>query len=442
MKMIEKMVVLVGAAVGLTGASAWADPATSTASNPSSDEVRATVAEYLGDAESRSSLLAGGDAGHDDRGFFIAGDGFRLNVGGQLQFRYVADFRNNDNPQDFNHGFDNVRTRMILSGTVNKDWDFKIYGDFESNGGSFVLQDAWARYNFANGLKLKWGQFVLPLLQEWNVWDSRQLAVERSEVSSAFGQDWSQGIQLSYGTDNWRLAGAFSDGLNSANTGIASNPQSNQTPPYEGTSGFFVAGKADWAVTGRAEYIFQGNWKQFDDFTSPRGSDFGWMLGGAAHYQQNPNTNNPTDVDRDTFEYTADLTFKGNGWNIFGMFVGRYEQFSQLAASSSHFNDFGGLVQGGYYFTEKLEAFARWDALFPDTSRFSGSGNDQFHFLTAGVNYYFAGHAAKWTTDAVISLNKTDRLQAGLLLPDNQTGLQGQNKYNEVMLRTQFQLLF
>src|SRR5438128_1810850 len=84
-----KFVVRAGAALSLSSTGAFAQ-------QTSSDEVRATVAQMLNDAESRSSLLAGGDAGHDGR-FFIAGDGFRLNIGGLLQFRYVANFRDEGN---------------------------------------------------------------------------------------------------------------------------------------------------------------------------------------------------------------------------------------------------------------------------------------------------------------------------------------------------------
>src|SRR5262245_47882484 len=100
---VQSLVVLAGAALCATG-SAWADqPATS------SDEIRATVNEVLSDAESRTSLLAGGDAGHDNRGFFIAGDGFRLNVGGLLQFRYVLNFRDDVNADEFQPGFQDRR---------------------------------------------------------------------------------------------------------------------------------------------------------------------------------------------------------------------------------------------------------------------------------------------------------------------------------------------
>ena len=61
MGQIKGFVVLAGAALSLSSG-AFAQQST--------DEIRAVVAQVLNDAESRSSLLAGGDAGHDGR-FFI-----------------------------------------------------------------------------------------------------------------------------------------------------------------------------------------------------------------------------------------------------------------------------------------------------------------------------------------------------------------------------------
>ena len=93
----KKLVMLAGVALCM-GTSAFAQQS-------NTDEIRSVVAEMLADAETRSSLLSAGDAGHDGR-FFIAGDGFRLNVGGHIQFRYIANFRD-DRPgqDDFESGF-------------------------------------------------------------------------------------------------------------------------------------------------------------------------------------------------------------------------------------------------------------------------------------------------------------------------------------------------
>ena len=434
MKMSKGLVILAGVAAGLSGVSV--------ATANTNDEVRATVAQMLADAETRSSLLSAGDAGHDGK-FFIAGDGFRLNVGGMLQFRYNLNFRDDSNTDDFQSGFQNARIKLDFNGKINRDWDFRILtnvSDFkvgDSSDSGTGLEDAWVRYNFPNGWKLRWGQFKLPLLREELVSDAYQLAAERSLANQAFSQSWSQGVELAYEAESWRFAGTFSDGLNSQNTDFAGVPTN---PSAENTGLFRVAGEADWAVTGRGEFLFAGNWAQFKDFTSPKGADFGALLGVAAHYQQSENTNVSTDVDRDTFQYTADLSLKGDSWNLFGAFIGRYTKLKTLGGADPDFNDFGAVVQGGWRFAENTELFARWDALFFDSDR--NLAEDNFNFVTVGINHYFAGHAAKFTVDGTYAFEETSALQGLGILQDTGVGLLGDTEDGEVVIRGQFQLLF
>jgi phosphate-selective porin len=441
MKMSKGLVILAGVAAGLSGVSV--------ASANTNDETKAIVAQMLADAETRSSLLSAGDAGHDGK-FFIAGDGFRLNVGGMLQFRYNLNFRDDTNTDDFQSGFQNARVKLDFNGKINRDWDFRILtnisdfsvgqfddGDFGSSSSSGTgLEDAWVRYNFPNGWKLRWGQFKLPGLREELVSDSHQLAAERSLANQAFSQAWSQGVELAYEAESWRMAVAFSDGLNSSNTDFAGNPTN---PSAENTGIFRVSGEADWAISARGEFLFAGNWAQFKDFTSPKGSDFGAMLGVAGHFQQSENTNNPGDLDRDTFQYTADISLKGDSWNLFGAFIGRYTELSTLSAETD-FHDFGAVIQGGWRFAENTELFARWDGLFFDSDR--NLSEDNFNFITGGINHYFAGHAAKFTADVVYAFEETNVLNSLGILQDTGVGLLGDSEDGEIVIRGQFQLLF
>ncbi len=444
MKMTKGLVMLAGAAVGLCGGGA-------ALAQGSTDEVRAVVAEMLADSETRSSLLASGDAGRDEEAFFLASDGFRLNVGGQIQFRYTLNFRDDANAttqDDFQTGFQTRRTKLWFYGMINNDWDYRVQAEFNKAGrssgelgGDLELQDAFVRYNFPNGFKLKWGQFKLPLLREELMSDSYLLAADRSLTNYAFSQQWSQGVELAYETETFRAQVAFSDGLDSRNTEFAGVPVN---PNAEVTNTFRVAGEADYAVTGRVEGLLAGNdFGRFKDFTSPKGSDFGWLLGAAAHWQQSENTERSTDTDRDTLQYTADTLLKGDSWSLFGAFIGRYTQVKFPIGSPSRdqdFNDFGAVVQGSWRFAEDTEAFARWDALFIDSDR--GLSEDNFHFVTAGINHYFAGHAAKFTVDAIYSFERTSDLQNIGILPDTGVGLLGDTEESEVVVRGQFQLLF
>lgn len=438
---IKSLSLLAGAALGLSGSVALAQ-------QQSTDEIRAVVSEMMADAETRSSLLSGGDAGHDGR-FFIAGDGFRLNVGGYIQTRYYFNFRDNDkvgepgfgDPQDdFTHGFFMSRVKVDFSGELNKDWFYRVRigavsasnpetDDSESSEVNFDY--AYGGYKFANGMKVTFGQFKLPLLREELIADTKGLAVERSLVNDLFSQGYSQGIQFSNEYETWRWCAAFSDGLNAANTNWTS--QTN-------TSGFITSGQAEYALTGRFEFLFSGAWKQFEDFTSPKGSDFGFMLGGAIHWQQSTNTPNISDNDQSLLEFTFDASLKGDSWNLYGAYVGR-QQDNRQAGVDSDFYDQGFIIQGGWRFAENTELFARWDAVLPDDSR-PGVTEDINNFLTFGVNHYFAGHAIKGTADLIWAIDQTSDLEFTGGVPNTQIGILGEDGDGEFAIRLQMQVVF
>ncbi|MBX3385772.1 MAG: hypothetical protein KF768_04310 [Phycisphaeraceae bacterium] len=390
----------------------------------SSDDVRAIVAEMMADAETRSSLLAGGDAGHDGK-FFVAGDGFKLNVGGGTQFRYIMNFRDDENTgDDLSNGFQMARARIQMSGTVHERWAYMVLGQFSTTDdadGSFRLLDGYVGYTFDNGWGLYFGQVKAPIVREDMTSDFHLFAVERSASTDFMRPDRVKGVWVHKQEESWRTWITFNSGADTDNTDF--NAMSN----------------ADYAFSARFEFLFDGQWSQFADFTSPKGSDFGAMLGLAAHYQGPHNTGNPADVDTSVFLYTADVGLEGDGWNLFAGFIGRYiDQDSFMG--DAEFNDFSFVVQGGLMLSERWEVFARYDALILDDDR--GLDNDYFGFVTVGVNHYFAGHAAKFTADIVYSTDET--------LPDltavggfsTKQGLQGDVSDGEVAIRLQMQLMF
>lgn len=430
---------LAGAAIS-SGAASIARAEASTPAGPSTDEIRALVADMLADAETRSSLLqSGATAGHDGKFFLASPDGaFRLNIGGQLQFRYIANFRDEGGGDgetendDFESGFQNRRIKLRFDGTIYDDFFFKVQSAFGRDGGNNRLEDAYFGYEFENGLKVQAGQFKLPFAREELVSSKYQLASERSFVGDLFTGNRSQGVMFSYEQERWRAAFAFSDGFNALNTDFNDNFNRD----------FNRSGEADFGVTGRVEFLGSGNWKQFEDFTSPRGSEkFAWMVGGAVHFQDGASDRRPGAIDGGSLlTWTADVSLEGNGWNLYGAVYGRHpdRQFTESGAPSS--DEFGFIAHGGYYVTDKIEPFARYEILIPD----SGSG---FNVLTAGVNYYIHGHAAKFTLDVVVFLDAPDDAEFdGIRGFDSQTGSgflgSGNVEQDEVVARAQFQLLF
>src|SRR5262245_220152 len=231
---------------------------------------RAYQAELLSDAATRTSELQGASSGYNNGKFSITDGGANtLNIGGYIQARYLMNFRGGQaNNEDFTEGFQLRRARMIFSGTIwDKHLSYLIQSEFSRSTGLFTLQDAWGKYTWDNGFYVRWGQYKLPLLREELVSDTLLLAVDRTPVNATFTQNRSQAAGVGYAQKQWRIMGDFSDGLNTLNTDF-----------NDATT------EADFALTGRAEWMFSGeDFKRFDDQTSWKDSGFAGLLGGAMH---------------------------------------------------------------------------------------------------------------------------------------------------------------
>jgi len=455
--------VAAGTALGLGGvASAQDGDRTSTRTELSSlDLNRAYASELSADSLARRSAQADRP---ESAGFTLTSGPNSLNIGGLFQFGYTAGFRDdnagNVGPdQDFTHGFLIRRARLDFSGNlINDRITYRISGDFgEINSAENDFQITWAYGEYAfedalEGLSVRFGQFKLPLFYEELVEPEYQLTVDRSLTNELFSQQYSQGLMFTYATESWRAHAAVSDGLNTAG------------------STFNTAGDSDIALTGRVDVKLAGDWAAFDDFTSFRNSDDAFRVGAAVHWEHFGDTNPPTSgnsfglaglgipggaaLEGDLIVYTADAQYESNGWNVFAAFYGASVTNNRTGGSQP--NDFGVVVQGGYFLTDQVEVFARYDALFLDDEERSNLNEDNLNFLTAGATYYFVpeSHALKFTTDVVIAFESgTDLATTGgggnglLNQPNPQrsdiTGLLGQtNERPEIAVRAQLSLTF
>jgi hypothetical protein len=381
------LMVLAGAAIGF-----------SSVASAQSDQTRAYGDELIADGSARTSALA-------------PQAGANVDVGGLIQVRYVANFRDDvANDEDTAIGFQLPNTRLWAEGNVADDWSFRVDGGFDVEG-NFSLLDAYAVMTTEGGWDIGLGQFRLPFLREELVRSWHQLAVDRSAMSTVFGAGRSQGVWTQYSAEEMRFTAAFSDGARAANTDFTSMQE------------------ADWAVTGRFEYMFWGaGWDRFDDFTGWHGDDNAGMFGVAGHYQSGGDSFNTADVS--IFGLTGDVSVKGNAWNAYGAVV--WLNVDPDGADSS--DDFGFLVQGGWMPTEQFELFGRWDSVMADNE-------SDFNTLTVGVNYFFTerSHAAKFTADIQWFF---DTQADSLVEANTRTGLLADPNDNQVALRLQMQLLF
>ena len=241
------------------------------------DEIRGIVTDVLADADSRTSLQsAGATAGwnKDQGGFFIAspnGD-FKLNIKGQIQFRWAYDHRSNAGitttnqpgtgtqavPKENVWGFENRRTKLAFTGfVIDPSWTYEIQpifnrspgavtsGDQTFSSGNIVgsVENVWIQKTFDNGFNVRVGQFKSPFMREELVSSTSQLAVERTLVSEMFTTKFSQGIQFEYGGrtgDPLKAQFFYGDGLRANGTNVPTNTATSWASAATGFSGGYT----------------------------------------------------------------------------------------------------------------------------------------------------------------------------------------------------------
>jgi len=179
---------------------------------------------------------------------------------------------------------------------------------------------------------------------------------------------------------------------------------------------------------------------------------FAMMIGVAAHYQTSDSYVNGAfgfgGPESSFTAYTIDFSVEGDGWNFFAAIMGSstdFEEFTDFNLDGdpdSDFDDFGIVVQAGMFIPDTdWEVFVRWDGIFADDSE--RGGEEEFNTLTFGVNWYWSGHAAKFTLDAQIFLDESLGANGNnLASPNDGIGFIGDDDDSEVAIRAQFQLLF
>jgi hypothetical protein len=374
------------------------------------DEIRGLVQDVLADADTRASLQGSGmTAGYDNGAVIGSADGnwlLRTNIHVQTRFVYNLqdDGDDGEGALDTNrYGFEPTRVKFILSGhVVNPQWYYMVSDNIGTHRSG--LGNAYVGYDYGNGVKIQMGSMKAPLLHEELVEAQYQLAVERSTVNYLFTTGYTDGIQGSWEGDQFRVKAMLSDGANSNNT-----PWST----YD----------TEFALTGRVEWMAKGNWKQFDDFTSPQGGETGILVGAAAHYQQGEYGNTVDEVHSTTL--TGDVSAEFNGFNLFGAIV-----WSDTEGADN--NPWGLVLQGGWYFNESWELFGRFE--FTD---FDIDDVEDLSLLTIGVNKYFSSHNAKWTTDLGFAFDSVPT-------SNDLTGVRSDfdDTDGQVIFRTQWQILF
>jgi hypothetical protein len=390
-------------------------------------------------------------AGWSDGFFLASADGrFRLNVGALMQTRFMMNILNGDEgaplQQDgTRYGFENTTTRINLGGHVFDDTEFFLEMGFGRVDPFHITNDdqlfgarlyeAWARHRLTDNIAVKAGIFRLPYTREFLVYEGLQLAVDRSLIDYRFGLGRSQGVQLDLAFDSVRTQVAFTNGT-TALFGLRSLGD-NVVPPW-------AAYRADteWSVTGRLEWLIQGEWQQFRQFTSPTHEEFGMMFGIAGVAQSQERNRTDRNSKNELFGVTADLSVDFGGASLFASVV--YEHSLQPGGDIASIDYWGVVGQGSIYLDPKFELYARYEMGGPFRQDFEGDSQNGIDttgvaIATVGFNYYIDGQDVKWTTDFGIAIDPI----SGFMVID-QTGWREDpdNYHAQFLIRSQLQLMF
>ncbi len=450
------------------------------------DEIRELVKDVLADSETRTSLQGEGITAGWNKGFFLASpDGnFKLMIDGQIQARYAYNYQSKSsrNPttspvttpkqgSSNEYGTEIRRAKLSFSGNViDPSWTYKFTMAFNQNAlvegrtsqtttNGAVLENAYIQKDLGNGFAIKTGQWKSSYNYEEMTSSSAQQFVERTIVNQYFTTKFIQGIELQYQAADWRMNVNYNDGGGNRNTGavgVASTSDVN----------------TEWATAGRAEFKLAGEWKQFKELMSFRGSENAMMIGAAYNWQRGGANNVPNSEgvsgpivgndDGMNFSYTADFNGRFNGFSFFAAFLGN--SFYSRPNGEDAVNSYGAVVQGGYFLTNDIEIIGRWEWLNVSggTNSVVGSGNtpipatgtnalgsalnpQHFSIYTVGANYYISKNALKLTGDfgyvdgAIMFANGL--FNQSIVGADYRTD-QNSSATGQVVARVQLQLLF
>jgi hypothetical protein len=286
-------------------------------------------------------------------------------------------------------------------------------------------------------------------------------------MNSLFTTGWTQGLELDWNNDSLRAMVSYNDGANNANLGSISG-----TNAFGVTGDNLGVGFAQWAFTGRGEWKPFGSWNSFEDFSSMRGEEAGLLLGAGMNWQRGGQQNvaaTTTDVTPGSgnaegifFTWTVDASWELGGASVFASWA--MNTAYDLPLSNDSINSYGALVQGGYFVSDNVELFARWEWMStastpqnnPDNLDNPGDfAGQNINFLssynsfvnnigTVGFNWYLGGRNLKFSADFGVSW-KPLIFQTGLF-GDNIAGAEyrqeGIGGGGQLVGRTQLQLLF
>lgn len=357
--------------------------------------------------------------------FTAADSSFSTSINGRIQTLYTGEYNLDDD--NYSDGMAVRRARLKFEGfAFNPAFEYKIElglsnqdiagGTAENSTTANIVLDAVAKYNFAPGFSLWFGQTKLPGNRERVISSQRLQTVDRSLVNSRFNLDRDIGMQLHHES---AIGKSIFKQIASVSMGEGRNITTGNTGGYD--------------YTGRLEFLPFGDFKSGGDyFGSDLAREAKPKLSIGITYDYNDGATRERGQlgdffaeSRDLKTVFADAMFKYNGFSAMAEYADRKSSGSPVisrnvdgAVDEAFFTGTGFNIQAGYLFENNVEVAGRFTTVSPEaiTQR---DKNDQY---TLGVSKYLAGHTLKVQSD--ISL------------------LREETSFNELMYRFQVEIGF
>ena len=272
---------------------------------------------------------------------------------------------------------------------------------------------AFLQYNMGNKWSLRIGrQYIATTREDW-MWGDDIMTTEFSAHDFTFALGAANGFQASYLAKRQRFWLALSDGAI-----VAKGAATGEDP-------------SDIALSGRWEYQLSGSdWSVWDDIIGRKGRSQGVLLGLGGVYQFEEAQSS---VDR-VAQLNADISFNGNGYQA--ILAASLTQFEPSVGEA--FNNYGMLVQGGYFFTTHMQTYAQYNLISPGDQP---GDLETFHSIGAGVNYFPFIWANRWKFSAEIA-HMFDTLNKTIVAPSTSLGWLESDEAGQSYLRLQAQFGF
>ena len=341
------------------------------------DEVKSLVKAVLNDADTRASLLENSLTAGYNNGFFLASEdgNFKLRMMGMIEFRYAAQLRKHSSGDDGIQGFEIPAVRFGFKGhIIDPSWQFFIW-----NGQGYSKDINALNAMITKVINSNWsvtvGTTKVPLLREYLVSETQISFHDRTPLANVFSEGYTEGIWINYKKDWLKTVLCISDGgsmyVSSTSDGDA-----------EGV-----------ALTLRGEALITGNWKQAGDIEAWLGEDPFLLVGGAVHYEKGEY--GTTTDEASQLSWTIDANLKYKGFSLMGAFMGKH-----IDETTTNYDKFGALIQGGLFLTKDLELIARYAWGDSDVDN-----EDDLSIVSVGLSKFFKGHALRMTGELGYALN-------------------------------------